>query len=337
MNKALGPVMCDVAGTCLTETEREILRHPLVGGVILFSRNFESVEQLKALCAEIRALRNPALLIAVDHEGGRVQRFRQGFTHLPPMRTLGNLWDRDPQRATLMARQAGQVLAGELLDCGVSLSFTPVLDLDYGQSKVVSDRAFHRDPEVVHALALALTEGLRASGMGAVGKHFPGHGFAEADSHVAIPRDSRCFEAIWAEDMRPYAGALGQALSGIMPAHVIYEKIDARPAGFSPFWLKDVLRGRLGFQGAIFSDDLTMEGASVAGDILARAQAAREAGCDMVLVCNRPEMVADLLARWDVLPDKESSCRILGLQAQGSRDAWLPAREDLRAWMQELV
>lgn len=337
MNKALGPVMCDVAGTCLTESEREILCHPLVGGVILFSRNFESVEQLKALCAEIRALRKPALLIAVDHEGGRVQRFRQGFTHLPPMRTLGDLWDRDPQRATLMARQTGQVLAGELLDCGVSLSFTPVLDLDYGQSKVVGDRAFHRDPEVVHALAFALTEGLRASGMGSVGKHFPGHGFAEADSHVAIPRDSRCFEAIWAEDMQPYAGPLGQTLSGIMPAHVIYEKIDARPAGFSPFWLKEMLRGRLGFQGAIFSDDLTMEGASVAGDILARAQAAREAGCDMVLVCNRPDMVADLLARWDVVPDEESSCRIQGLQAQGARDAWLLAREDLKAWMQELA
>ena len=337
MDKALGPVMCDVAGSRLSEAERERLRHPLVGGVILFSRNFENVAQLKALCEEIQALREPSPLIAVDHEGGRVQRFREGFTHLPPMRALGRLWDEDRQRAGRMARQVGQVLAGELLDCGVGLSFTPVLDLDYGQSRVVGDRAFHRDPDVVHDLALSLTEGLRASGMGAVGKHFPGHGFAEADSHVSIPRDSRDFEEIWAEDMRPYRGALGQALSGIMPAHVIYERVDARPAGFSPFWLGEILRARLGFQGAIFSDDLTMEGASVAGDILARAQAAYEAGCDLVLVCNRPDMADDLLARWELRPDAIRARRILGLQPNVPQEDWGMARESIKAWMREIA
>lgn len=314
----LGPVMCDVAGFSLTEAERMRLRHPLVGGVILFSRNFQNVAQLKALVAELKAVRDPALIIAVDHEGGRVQRFREGFTVLPAMRKLGQLWEQDSARALRIARQTGYVLAAELLACGVGLSFTPVLDLDYGQSKVVGDRSFHRQPEVVQALARALSAGLREAGMGAVGKHFPGHGYAEADSHLAIPRDGRDFETIWQADIQPYMHPLSAELAGVMPAHVIYDAVDPNPAGFSPFWIKDVLRGRLGFKGVVFSDDLTMEGATVAGDIVARAEAAHSAGCDMVLVCNRPDMADDLLARWHPVVETARARRIAKLQPDAS-------------------
>lgn len=323
----LGPVMCDVAGKTLTSAESEVLRHPLVGGVILFTRNFESVEQLKALTAQIRAVRDPALIIAVDHEGGRVQRFRDGFTRLPPMRALGRLWDTDAHAATSLARDAGYVLASELLACGVGLSFTPVLDLDFGRSAVIGDRAFHRDPEVASALALALVEGLREAGMGAVGKHFPGHGYADADSHVAIPVDERSFEALWGEDILAYRGPLASRLTGVMPAHVIYPQIDPRPAGFSSFWIQEVLRARLGFQGVVFSDDLTMEGATVAGDIVARAEAAHRAGCDVALVCNRPDLVADLLARWRPEVSVESSDRIARLSPDASRPSLSPVEE----------
>lgn len=323
MNEALrgmplGPVMCDVAGTRLSEAERLRLRHPLVGGVILFARNFSDIEQLKALVAELRAVRDPELIVAVDHEGGRVQRFRQGFTRLPAMRELGRLWDVNAARAEEMARNVGYVLAAELLACGVGLSFTPVLDLDYGQSRVVGDRSFHRQPQVVQTLARALASGLREAGMGAVGKHFPGHGYAEADSHVEIPRDSRTFGAIWNEDIQPYAQPLTEELSGVMPAHVIYDSVDPNPAGFSSFWIRDVLRARLGFKGVVFSDDLTMEGATVVGDIVARAKAANDAGCDMVLVCNRPELTDELLLRWMPEFDELSSNRISQLQPRVS-------------------
>lgn len=312
-NLPLGPVMCDVVGHSLTDAERDMLRHPLVGGVILFSRNFESVEQLDALTTEIRALRDPALIVAVDHEGGRVQRFRKGFTRLPPMGALGRLWNDDPRAAQSMAHHVGYVLAAELLAHGVTLSFTPVLDLDYGRSGVIGDRAFHRDPAVVQSLAQALRAGLQEAGMGAVGKHFPGHGFAEADSHVAIPTDERDFDTVWAEDIAPYRFPLGARLAGVMPAHVIFSKVDPQPAGFSPFWVQDVLRQRLGFEGVVFSDDLTMEGATVVGDIVARAQAAHSAGCDMVLVCNRPDLATDLLARWKPQVSAESRARIARL------------------------
>lgn len=311
-----GPVFVDVAGCALTDEERARLRHPLVGGVILFARNFRDAETLCALTAEIHALRVPALIIAVDHEGGRVQRFRSdGFTHLPPMRALGRLWDEDHVAALDAARACGFVLAAELLAHGVDLSFTPVLDLDYGGSRVIGDRAFHRDPQAVAALASALVAGLREAGMGCVGKHFPGHGFVEADSHLEIPVDPRDFDAVWAEDIAPYRHRLGRQLSGVMPAHVIFERIDPRPAGFSRFWLQDVLRGRLGFGGVIFSDDLTMEGATVAGDIVARATAAFDAGCDMVLVCNRPDLCDELLARWQPVVSAETAARIAALAA----------------------
>lgn len=342
----LGPVMCDVAGKALTEVEREMLRHPLVGGAILFARNFENVVQLAALTAEIRVLRDPALIIAVDHEGGRVQRFREGFTRLPPMRALGRLWDGDQRAAISMARNAGYVLAAELLARGVGLSFTPVLDLDFGRSGVIGDRAFHSDPVAVSALALALDEGLREAGMGSVGKHFPGHGHAEADSHVAIPVDEREFDAIWADDIAPYRSPLGARLAGVMPAHVIYARVDPRPAGFSPFWIQEVLRERLGFQGVVFSDDLTMEGAAVAGDIVARAEAAHRAGCDMVLVCNRPDLATELLARWQPEVSGESAARIARLRPDGSwagrpplaqSATYLAASQRLAGWMACLV
>lgn len=313
-----GPVMCDVEGLSLTDAEREMLRHPLVGGVILFARNYRDPEQLAALTAEIRALRVPSLLITVDHEGGRVQRFREGFTRLPAMGVLGAVWDRDAETALLRARQTGYVLAAELRAHGVDLSYTPVLDLGYEQSRVVGDRAFHRDPEAVARLAEALVDGLADAGMGAVGKHFPGHGYAEADSHVEIPRDGRAFDAIWAEDMRPYRGALGAKLAGVMPAHVIYTRVDPQPAGFSRYWLQEVLRGRLGFRGAIFSDDLSMEGATVAGGIVARATAAQHAGCDMVLVCNRPDLSAELLAGWRPDVSVASLARIAALGPRGA-------------------
>ncbi|MEC5388246.1 beta-N-acetylhexosaminidase [Uliginosibacterium sp. H3] len=317
----LGPVMCDVAGLVMTDAERETLRHPLVGGVILFARNYESPEQLSALCADIHALRNPALIIAVDHEGGRVQRFRSGFTRLPAMRKLGELWagqgDAPNTAAKAAAQDVGFVLAAELLAHGVDLSFTPVLDLDFGQSAVVGDRSFHRDPAIAAELAHGLMLGLREAGMGAVGKHFPGHGFAEADSHVAIPVDPRGFDAIWADDIAPYRHDLKKILSGVMPAHVIYENVDPNPAGFSRFWLQEILRGRLGYDGVIFSDDLTMEGATVVGDIVARATAAHGAGCDMVLVCNRPDLTNDLLSRWQPEVSARSAERILALTPGG--------------------
>ncbi|MBI1907286.1 MAG: beta-N-acetylhexosaminidase [Rhodocyclales bacterium] len=307
--------MLDVAGIALNDEERERLCDPLVGGVILFARNFTSGEALIELTAEIHALRDPPLIIAVDHEGGRVQRFRRdGFTHLPAMRTLGQLWDDDHVAALDAARSVGLVLAAELLAHGVDLSFTPVLDLDYGGSRVIGDRALHRDPLVVAKLAGALAAGMAAAGMGCVGKHFPGHGHVEADSHLEIPVDTRDFDAIWAQDIAPYRHRLGRQLAGVMPAHVIYQQIDPLPAGFSPFWLQDVLRGRVGFQGVVFSDDLTMEGASVAGDILARARAAHAAGCDMVLVCNRPELAVDLLDRWAPVVTPEAAARIAALR-----------------------
>ena len=318
-----GPVMVDVAGHRLTDHERERLRHPLVGGVILFSRNFESREQLVALCAEIHAARDEPLLIAVDHEGGRVQRFRSdGFTELPSMRRLGEVWEIDPQRAMQAATAAGYVLAAELRACGVDLSFTPVLDLDYGVSKVIGDRAFHRDPAVVATLARALIQGLALAGMSACGKHFPGHGAVEADSHHEIPVDDRELETILREDAAPYSWLGDLVLPSVMPAHVIYPKVDAAPAGFSQVWVQQILRQRLGYDGVVFSDDLTMEGATVAGDILARARAALGAGCDMVLVCNRPDLADELLERLVFTPSAESVARLRRLMPRLAAPDW---------------
>jgi beta-N-acetylhexosaminidase len=292
------PLIIDIAGLSLSKLDRRRLKHPLVGGLILFARNWQDRAQLTALCADIKKLR-PDLLICVDHEGGRVQRFKtDGFTHLPPMRALGEMWlaapstkkKAGPLDATNAATACGYVLGAELRACGVDLSFTPVLDLDYGSSGVIGDRSFGRDPRVVSLLAKSLMHGLLQSGMANCGKHFPGHGFVKADSHIDIPVDKRSLKAILADDAMPYRW-LNTVTSSVMPAHVIYPKVDARPAGFSSTWLNDILRGQLGFGGAIFSDDLSMAGARLIDgkqvSYTEAAVAALTAGCDMVLLCNQ--------------------------------------------------
>ncbi len=298
----LGPVMLDVLGTQLTAEDEVRLRHPLVGGVILFTRNYESPRQLAELTASIHALRSPHLLIAVDHEGGRVQRFREGFARIPAMRELGRIWDEHPKRARHLAQQAGYVLAAELRACGVDFSFTPVLDVDYGSSSVIGDRAFHSEPQAIAELAHSLLMGLRQGGMHTVGKHFPGHGYVRADSHLEIPLDERSYTDIELCDLIPFRQMVNFGLTAVMPAHVIYPRVDKLPAGFSEIWLKKILRGELGFEGCIFSDDLSMEGATVAGGIVQRAEAALQAGCDMVLVCNKPALADELLAglKWEM-------------------------------------
>jgi len=324
-------VMVDVAGRKLTAHERARLRHPLVGGVILFARNFRDRRQLRALCREIHAVRNPPLLIAVDHEGGRVQRFRtDGFTPLPAMAQLGQVWMRDPLHAMRLATDTAYVLAAELRACGVDFSFTPVLDLDYGVSRVIGDRALHRDARVAAMLARALLQGLQLMGMAACGKHFPGHGAVQADSHYAVPVDKRVLETIVREDAAPYAWLGDRILPAVMPAHVIYPKVDACPAGFSRRWLQDILRTRLGYDGAILSDDLSMQGATVAGDILARAQAALGAGCDMVLVCNAPDMADDLLQRLRWRASSQSIARLRRLRPSGEASDWRALQTDPR-------
>ena len=318
-----GPLMVDVAGYMLTASEKKRLQHPSVGGVILFARNFEDRAQLVALTRSIHQLRTPRLLIAVDHEGGRVQRFRSdGFTRLPTMRSLGEYWMQAPLQAMRMASDVGYVLGAELRACDVDLSFTPVLDLDYGVSSVIGDRAFHRDPRVVAMLARALAQGLSFAGMASCGKHFPGHGAVSADSHHAIPRDQRSLKRILEEDAAPYQWLGDQVISSVMPAHVIYSKVDKNPAGFSEKWIKEILRTKLQYDGVVFSDDLTMEGASVAGDILARAQAALKAGCDMALVCNRPDLADDLLRRLSHRSDPASVSRIARLMPTTTAPDW---------------
>jgi beta-N-acetylhexosaminidase len=298
----IGPIMLDVAGTVLTDEEITRLHHPLVGGVILFARNYQSPRQLSELTTAIHAVRNPQLLIAVDHEGGRVQRFREGFTRLPAMRELGKIWDEHPKRAKHLAQQTGYVLAAELRACGVDFSFTPVLDVDFGVSSVIGDRAFHSAPQAIAELAHSLMLGLKQGGMHTVGKHFPGHGFVRADSHLDIPVDERSYTDIELCDLIPFRQMINYGLTAVMPAHVIYNRVDTQPAGFSAIWLKKILRGELNFEGCIFSDDLSMEGATVAGGIVQRASAALNAGCDMVLVCNKPESAEQLLAglHWEM-------------------------------------
>jgi beta-N-acetylhexosaminidase len=313
---AHAPVILDVAGLQLSPADRRRLAHPLVGGVIHFARNWHNRAQLAALNAEIKAIR-PDLLICVDHEGGRVQRFRtDGFTHLPPMRALGELWMQDALKATAAAAACGYVLGAELRACGVDLSFTPVLDLEWGESTVIGDRAFHRDPRVVALLARSLMHGLLMAGMANCGKHFPGHGFVRADSHTDIPVDRRSLKAILADDAAPY-GWLTPGLASVMPAHVVYPRVDARPAGFSPRWLNDILRGQLGFTGAIFSDNLSMAGARlVDGREVSHAEAAvvaLNAGCDLVLLCNQS---VDGGAAVDGLLD--------GLDAARGQGTWQP-------------
>jgi beta-N-acetylhexosaminidase len=309
-----GPVMLGVEGLSLTEGDRMRLADPRVGGVILFARNFESSAQLRTLTSEIRAVRAD-LLIAVDHEGGRVQRFRTGeFTAIPPMRTLGQHFEGDPPAANDAAFAYGATIGRELRAHGVDFSFTPVLDLDYAASAVIGDRAFHADPIVVADLASALVRGLASAGCAAVGKHFPGHGFVAADSHVDTPLDPRSLDEILRADVVPFAALIQQGLPAIMPAHVVYPAVDARPAGFSRIWIGDILRGRLGFNGLVFSDDLEMAGAHSAGDIVARADAAIDAGCDVVLLCNDFAAMDDLLARFAPPPQPSLARRLARMQ-----------------------
>ncbi|EGZ44832.1 beta-N-acetylhexosaminidase [Neisseria wadsworthii] len=290
-----GPVMADVNAFHLTEEEKQRLCDPSVGGVILFRRNFENVTQLKELVKEIKALRTPELIIAVDHEGGRVQRFIEGFTRLPAMDVIGEIWDtQGADAAKAQAEQVGWVLAAELSACGVDLSFTPVLDLNWGQCAVIGNRSFHKNAEIVTELALALQKGLNKGGMKSCGKHFPGHGFVEGDSHHVLPQDDRNLAELEAADILPFRKMSAAGMAAVMPAHVVYPKIDNQPAGFSAKWLKDILRRDIGFNGVIFSDDLTMEGACGAGGIKERARLSFEAGCDIVLVCNRPDLVDEL-------------------------------------------
>lgn len=283
---SLGPVMLDVDGLSLSPADRDILREPATGGVILFSRNFESANQVADLVAEIRALRRPPLLIAVDHEGGRVQRFREGFTAIPPMRRIGQEYDRDPDAGLQAARDAGWIVGSELRSVGIDLSFAPCVDLDWGVSEIIGDRAFHRNPEVVADLAGAYSRGLRSAGMSAVAKHFPGHGAVVADSHLKLPVDRREYGQIL-DDMRPYERLISSStIAGVMLAHIVYQSLDAEPAGFSRYWIQQELRARLGFGGAVFCDDLSMKATRDYGSMPRRAKRALEAGCDMVLVCN---------------------------------------------------
>jgi beta-N-acetylhexosaminidase len=290
----LGPLMVDVAGTELSAEDRRVLRHPLVGAVILFTRNFATPDQLATLVAEIHALRTPPLLVTVDHEGGRVQRFRSGFTELPPQRAIGHAYDLDPEAGRRLAWQCGWILAAELRAVGIDLSFAPCVDLDYGVSEVIGDRAYHRDPEVVARLAIASIQGMRAAGMMATAKHFPGHGAVVADSHRALPVDRRTLPEI-ADDLLPYRRLVANGLAGVMVAHVVYPEIDEHPASFSRRWIQQELRWNLGFTGAVFSDDLSMEGAAVAGGVPERAKRALAAGCDVLAICNdRPAVLATL-------------------------------------------
>lgn len=327
-----GPVTLDVVGLQLDSEDRRRILDPLTGGVILFARNFANRKQLTQLTAEIKKLR-PDVLISIDHEGGRVQRCKtDGFTHLPAMRKLGELWSvknksthaaESAALAMAAATACGYILASELRACGVDFSFTPVLDLDFGRSGVIGDRSFSRDPQIVFALAKSLNEGLRLGDMANCGKHFPGHGWAEADSHVAIPVDERSLKDILNDDAKPYEW-LDLSLAAVMPAHVIYSKVDKNPAGFSKVWLHSILRQELGFEGVIFSDDLSMEGASVAGSVVKGAELALEAGCDAVLICNRPDLADQLLMKLKVSSAKraESMLRLNRLMPKSPAPTW---------------
>lgn len=283
---SLGPVMLDIEGLALSPADRDLLREPAVGGVILFTRNYESPEQIADLVAEIRVLRKPPLLIAVDHEGGRVQRFRQGFSPIPPMRRLGQVFSQDAEQGLGLARQAGWLIGAELRAVNIDLCFAPCVDLDWGVSEIIGDRSLHANPDTVSDLAAAFCRGLRAAGMAAVAKHFPGHGGVIADSHLKLPVDRRDY-GILLDDMRPYERLNNSGLiAGVMLAHIVYREMDEMPAGFSSYWIERELRSRIGFGGAVFCDDLSMRATAAYGDMPARARRALRSGCDMVLVCN---------------------------------------------------
>ncbi|HEX4387160.1 MAG TPA: beta-N-acetylhexosaminidase [Steroidobacteraceae bacterium] len=313
---SLGPLMIDIAGTALLAEDAELLRHPLVGGVILFARNYAAPAQLAALVRAIHAARSPPLIVAVDQEGGRVQRFHDGFTRLPAARRIGHEYDLDPRAGVALARSLGWLMAAELRAHGVDISFAPCVDLDNGVSEVIGDRSFHGSPEAVAQLAQAWVTGMREAGMAATAKHYPGHGAVVADSHHTLPVDRRPLVDL-APDLTPYRRLIANGLPGVMVAHLLYPAVDSAPASLSSLWIRDVLRGELGFQGVVFADDLSMGGAAAAyGNVLTRARAALSAGCDMLPVCNNRSSVIEVLDGLDVEPQPASSLRLVRLHGR---------------------
>lgn len=317
---SLGPVMLDIEGLTLTDDDRERLADPLVGGVVLFSRNYDDPDQLKNLTEEIHAIRTPELIVAVDHEGGRVQRFRQGFQSIPSMASLGCLYDEEPAKALQMAETIAWIMASELLFYGVDISFAPVLDIGNPLSQVIGDRAFHRDPEIITRLANAWIRGMRKAGMESVGKHFPGHGSVAGDSHHTMPFDNREFERIEAHDLIPFRRVIATHLGGVMMAHVIYDQVDALAAGYSKFWIEQVLRNRFGFEGVVFSDDLSMSGAESVGGYAQRARTALDAGCDVLLVCNNRAGVDEILNALQGYNNPATQIRMIRMHGRPPKD-----------------
>ena len=328
---ALGPIMIDVEGPELDSGDRELLRHPTVGGVILFSRNYVDRDQLARLVADVHGLREPRLLVAVDQEGGRVQRFREGFTNLPAPARYGAVFDEDPGKGLELARAGGWLMAVELRSIGIDFSIAPVLDLATGRSAVIGERAFHRDPDVVASLANAFVRGMRSAGMSAVGKHFPGHGSVTGDSHEMLPEDTRDLETLRLEDMLPFERMIGHGLPAVMPAHVLFPAVDYRPPGFSRRWIHGVLRGELGFSGAVFSDDLSMAGAESAGSAPRRARAALDAGCDMGLICNDRTAAVSAIDALEVRADSVRSARLARMHGRTVPDASIEGALHARA------
>jgi len=335
---SLGPIMTDVSGVVLTDEDRELLEHPAIGGVILFSRNYVDDQQLRDLVGSVAALRTPSLLIAIDQEGGRVQRFADGFTRLPPLRWFGQQFNLDPAAARSLAHKAAWIMAVELLEFGIDFSFAPVVDIDWGLSEVIGDRAFHADPEVVSSLALSYTQGMRAAGMASVAKHFPGHGGVAADSHVSLPEDHRPYTDL-IEDLKPYQCLIDHGLQGIMPAHVRYTEVDQQIASMSEYWLRTELRENLGYKGAVFSDDLSMAGAGVVGEVPERVVTTIKAGSDMVLICNDRDAVVATLDATEGLHQPTSQARLIAMRPAGEAkdaslvgtSAWQNAVDELRA------
>jgi len=337
---SLGPVMLDIDGVSLTPADRDLLREPAVGGLILFSRNYESPGQLAGLVDEVRALRSPPPIIAVDHEGGRVQRFRDGFTAIPPMRVIGRQYRSDPRGALALARRAGWLIASELRACGIDLCFAPCVDLDWGVSEIIGDRAFHAKPEVVADLAAEFSRGLRSAGMAAVAKHFPGHGAVVADSHEQLPVDRREYGDVL-DDMRPYEKLISNGLiAGVMMAHIVYQQMDPLPAGFAEFWIQRELRSRLGFGGAVLSDDLSMKATRPYGTMPERARRSLDAGCDMVLVCNDRDAAQATVRALKDYSDPLSLVRLARLHGTGhvtresllASEQWQQAHAELSQW-----
>jgi len=337
----MGPIMLDVLGTSLTAEDKELLQHPLVGGLILFTRNYESPEQIAQLTADIRKAAKKELIIAVDHEGGRVQRFRDGFSLIPAMGKIWNFAEQNVATAQELAKQSAILMALEVQAVGIDISFAPILDID-DISAVIGDRAFHKNPEIVCQLAGAFVDGLHLVGMKATGKHFPGHGSVQADSHIALPIDPRSRDEIFSLDMLPFKTLIdSNKVDALMPAHVIFPDIDSEAVGFSPYWLKDILRNELGFNGVIFSDDLSMEGAACVGGYVERAEAAQQAGCDMLLLCNNRDSCIDVIDNANISIDEQSNQRLLrllktstsGLHELSGNSRWQHARKVLAEYL----